>query len=274
MKNLVNTFNLNFASIVLSLIGLLGMENAQAVPVALELALLVDVSGSVDDTEYNLQKTGYVNAFKDPAIQAAIANLNGGLAVTYIEWSSSNEQAQLVGWTQITSAASSSAFADAIDSASRAFFGSTAPGSAINFATPLFSGNGFEGERWVIDVSGDGSQNAGSSTSAARDAFLATPSVGEGLTKTINGLPILGSEGGLEAFYTNNIQGGTNSFIITANNFVDFENAIRTKIAIEIQNSTVPEPELILLLAVAIFGMSFRMLKANNLENKDQYCFK
>ncbi|WP_409559305.1 DUF1194 domain-containing protein, partial [Accumulibacter sp.] len=36
---------------------------ANAVPVGLELVLLVDVSGSVDATEYALQKTGYVNAF-------------------------------------------------------------------------------------------------------------------------------------------------------------------------------------------------------------------
>ena len=55
---------------------------AAAVPVAVELALLVDVSGSVDNSEYNLQKTGYVNAFKDAIIQSNIASLTGGIAIT------------------------------------------------------------------------------------------------------------------------------------------------------------------------------------------------
>ncbi len=64
---------------------------AQAAPVALELALLVDVSGSVDATEYNLQKQGYINAFNDAVIQANITSLTGGIAVTYIEWSGSTQ---------------------------------------------------------------------------------------------------------------------------------------------------------------------------------------
>jgi hypothetical protein len=58
---------------------------ASAIPVALELALLVDVSGSVDAGEYALQKGGYVAAFQDPGLLAAIAGLPGGIAVTYIE---------------------------------------------------------------------------------------------------------------------------------------------------------------------------------------------
>jgi len=57
--------------------------NAQAVPVSLELALLVDVSGSVNATEYNLQKTGYIDAFNNIGLQNAIASLPGGIAVTY-----------------------------------------------------------------------------------------------------------------------------------------------------------------------------------------------
>ena len=83
---------------------------AAAVPVAVELALLVDVSGSVDNSEYNLQKTGYVNAFKDAIIQSNIASLTGGIAVTYIEWSGANQQSSLVNWTHVTDAASANAF--------------------------------------------------------------------------------------------------------------------------------------------------------------------
>ena len=222
--------------IAIAAFALVGGSAARAVPVDLELALLVDVSGSVNTTEYNLQKTGYVNAFQNASIQNLIAGLPGGIAVTYIEWSGATQQSQLVGWSQLTDAASSNAFASAIASSSRAFSGLTAPGSAINYAVPMFSQNGYEGSRWVIDVSGDGSQNDGANTASARNSALANG------VNAINGLPILGSEANLAAWYQNNIVGGTGSFLIAANSFADFQNAVYQKLYREISGGDVPEP--------------------------------
>lgn len=231
---------------------------AQAAPVALELALLVDVSGSVDATEYNLQKQGYINAFNDAVIQANITSLTGGIAVTYIEWSGSTQQSVEVPWTLITDATSSAAFATAIGGATRNFSGSTAPGSAINYTTPLFSSNAYEGARWVIDVSGDGEQNDGANTAAARNAFL-TAATGAGASGTINGLCIGGTS--LCNWYQANIV-SAGGFLVQANDFADFDGAVRSKIGREIIG--VPVPATAALLGIGLMAVgAIRRRKAD-----------
>jgi len=222
---------------------------AMATPVALELMLVVDVSGSVDAGEYALQKTGYVNAFNNPTIQAAIASFagSGGIAVSYVEWSGAAEQSLQVGWTQITNAAQAAAFATAIGATSRAFGGQTAPGSAIAYGTPLFAGNGFEGVRNVIDVSGDGAENNGANTFNA-----ATAAFGSGIT--VNGLAILG-EAGLAAWYQANIVTPGGGTLYSAASFADFETAVSAKIGNEI-NNTIPEPGTMMLLGSGLVGLA------------------
>jgi hypothetical protein len=216
-------------------IPMLAASNASAVNVGLELALLTDVSGSVDAAEYDLQKQGYVLAFQSTAVHNAIlGSVGGSIAVTYIEWAGQNSQSVLVDWRIINSVQTALNFAFELSNTSRAFVGGTAPGSAINFAVPRFASNIFDAPRQVIDVSGDGQQNEGANTAAARDAALAAG------IDAINGLPILG-EPGLLAWYQNNIQAGAGSFTVPASNFASFNTAIQNKLIAEITGNGVPD---------------------------------
>ncbi|MEO0934226.1 MAG: DUF1194 domain-containing protein [Cyanobacteria bacterium J06641_2] len=233
---------------------------ASLTSVDIELSLLVDVSGSIDANEFNLQKQGYADVFSNAALfnNFISKGKEGKIAVNYIYWSNSTQQQEAVGWTLIDSVQASQDFANAINAASRPFSGGTSPGSAIDFATPLFSSNEFDGERQVIDVSGDGSGSI-SKTSSARDNAL-----NAGID-AINGI-VIGGNSSIKAFYENNVIAGVNGdgnpgFIVEAKTFADFGSAIDKKIKAEIiltpPTTSIPEPGSIFgLIAVAGFGVS------------------
>ncbi|TKB47213.1 DUF1194 domain-containing protein [Thalassotalea mangrovi] len=223
---------------------------AMPISVDLELQLLVDVSGSVDNNEYLLQKQGYVDAFNDVNLWNAIEEGSiGAIAVQYIEWSGSTQQAVLVDWVLIDSFAAAQAFAAQIDATSRTYAGATAPGSAINFGVQEFTDNGFDGTRQVIDISGDGQQNDGANTAAARDAALLAG------IDAINGIVISG-DAGLEAWYNANVKGGTGSFVQPVSDFSDFGTAVENKLIREV--SSVPEPTTMLMFIASILGFAGR----------------
>jgi hypothetical protein len=226
---------------------------AQAVPVGLELSLVIDVSGSVSTAEYDLQIDGYEAAFNTAAIQNAIAATPGGIAVNVIMFST--VATQVVGWTHLTTAAEVAAFATTMGGITRpvTIGASTGIANGVNLArgTTLNVGilnNGFEGNRLVIDVSGDGWENVFSDLDVrwARDGAKS-----DGIT--INGLPILTDIADLDLYYQTKVitPGG---FIQVAATFADFTEAVTAKIRREI--TQVPEPATIgiLGLSLAAFG--------------------
>ena len=220
---------------------------AQEVSVDVELVLAVDISGSVDPVEAVQQRQGYVAAIADPAVVQAIrSTFTGRIAVTYVEWAGADLQVVAVPWTLLTDEASAGAFAAAIAEAPTRRAMWTSISGAIDFAVPLFDGNGFAGDRRVIDVSGDGPNNRGRPVVLARDEALARGIV-------INGLPVLNDrpqpfdmptpmELALDRYYEENVIGGPGSFMVAALSFEEFREAILKKLILEIAGGPPPAP--------------------------------
>ncbi len=196
----------------------------------LALVLALDVSGSVDQKEYRLQTKGLAQAFRSPEIKAAITFPgNRAIAATVVQWSGDPHQLQVVPWTLLGDDGSINAFADRISRVERAFKPySTAIGNALTYSARLFQNNPYGCDRQVIDVSGDGPNNEGEDVEPARNRV-----VGKGVT--VNGLAILGPREFLAAYYRESVMGGNGAFVISANTFQDYPEAIRRKLLREIQ---------------------------------------
>jgi hypothetical protein len=202
-----------------------------AEPVDLALVLAVDSSSSVDYYEFKLQMDGLADAFRDGAVLNAIkAAAPNGIAVTLVQWSSSDRQALAFGWTEVRDAASAEAVARMIDLTPRLVGGGTAISDAIDFSIRLL--DGVAAARRVIDVSGDGRNNMGGYW------ITATPrAVAAGIT--VNGLPILNEDPKLDSYYLVHVIGGADAFVLVADDYEDFGRAIRLKLITEITGAPV-----------------------------------
>ena len=214
--------------------------------VDLLLVLAADVSRSVDSEKFQLQREGYAAAVSDPHVLEAIrSGRTGRIGLTFVEWSGIGSQRVVIDWTTISDAESAKGFGDRLLEAPRSFADRTSISGAIDFAMTRLSHAPFESARRTIDVSGDGTNNAGRDVGSARDAALA-----DGVT--INGLVILSETplvwnpdhtnppGGLENYYRNNVVGGPGAFVLAAQDFGTFGQAIIKKMIAEVALSEPP----------------------------------
>ena len=215
--------------------------------VDLLLVLAADISRSVDDRKFRLQREGYAAAMTDPRVVRAMAGgPMGRIAICFMEWAGDTDQAVVMDWASVGNAEEAVVVAKRIKDAPRAFMGRTSISAAIDYSLALMGRSPFQSDRRVIDVSGDGTNNSGRPVTEARDGALA-----QGVT--INGLVILSEiplatnpmhthpPGGLTQYYEKNVIGGPGAFVVEAENFEAFGQLLISKLIKEIAEAS-PRP--------------------------------
>ena len=237
------------AIVLLSLgLALLSPAARAAEPVDMLLVLAADVSRSVTEPKFRLQREGAVAAITHPdVVRAMTSGPNKRIAVCFAEWAAIGMQAVVIDWTVIGSESAARSFGDRLVEAPRSFAGSTSISGAIDYSVSLLERAPFTSDRRVIDISGDGNNNSGRSVTEARDEALA-----KGIT--INALVILtplaesfrpehtNPPGGLEKYFQDNVIGGYGAFTVVAEGHESFGRALTKKLIREIAG--LPGPRL------------------------------
>jgi len=215
------------------------------IEVDVELILTGDISSSMDMGELYLQRQGHIAALRHPDLLSAIrSGLHGRIAATYFEWSDPHLQRVVVPWTIIEDEASAEAAARMIEEAPPLSGIRTSISGAIDRARTMFHENGYSGMRRIIDISGDGENNAGRPLAAARADALA-----EGIV--INGLAIMlrarpggtGEADTLDQYFAEQVIGGPGAFMIAVRHPDHLVEAIRRKLVLEIAGLSPADPE-------------------------------
>jgi len=234
------------ACVVFAAVGT-GPTAAHSQTVDAAIALAADVSRSIDDQEFQLQRKGYAQAITSPQfLQAVEAGPHGAVALCFVEWAGPGQQAVVARWMVIRDGEAAADFAKILLDAPRSSAGRTAIGDGIDFAVAQLNAAGVSAVRRVVDVSGDGANNSGRPVTAARDDATAKGIV-------INGLAIINEKtggipgtflyahthppGGLPAYYHDNVIGGPGAFVLRIVNFDTFAEAMTNKLLAEISQA-------------------------------------
>ncbi|MDX2202737.1 MAG: DUF1194 domain-containing protein [Hyphomicrobiaceae bacterium] len=212
------------------------------------LVLAADVSRSVDERKFRLQRGGFASAISDPrVVNAMVAGPRGRIALLFLEWSGDGDQAVVLDWTMIAGQADADRAALVMRDAPRLFMGRTSISGAIDFSLQQMRRSPFAAPRRIIDVSGDGTNNSGRDVTAARDQ-----AVEQGVV--VNGLVILSDvplsfnpmhthpPGGLTRYYEDHVVGGPGAFVVEAKDFESFGQALISKLIKEVATAAAPPP--------------------------------
>ncbi|MCX7286361.1 MAG: DUF1194 domain-containing protein [Rhodobacterales bacterium] len=194
----------------------------------LALALAADVSRSIDAVDYAIQTEGMADALNDPAIRKAILSPEGEVALAVYFWSGQGQQDMVQDWVILDGP-------EAIDRVIWTLRGTARPDTRLATALgeALVFGAGVMAaappcDRRVLDVAGDGRNNAGISVRTA----YARADFGD---VVVNALAVGEHELDLSRYFRDEVIRGPGAFVELAPRQVDYPSAIRRKLLRELE---------------------------------------
>ena len=191
------------------------------------LLLAIDVSQSIDVGEYSIQRDGLADAILDPIVAEAL--IQGQVALAVVQWSGPADQELSIPWSRIRTESDLQLFAQRARLMPRVFtMSNTAVGQLIRFATAQFD-DVQDCDRRVIDISGDGNDNASTGPEQARrDAEI--------LGIQINGLAIEWIGPAITNFYRRSVI-TKDGFVMTSKGHETYAEILRQKITREVSQA-------------------------------------
>jgi Protein of unknown function (DUF1194) len=210
--------------------------------VDLKLVLATDVSGSIDNDEFWLERAGTAAAFLDPDVIKAIqSGALGRVAVSMLDFSSPGFGKTVIGWRIIQDRPGAAAFARTILALPRTPGDRTSISNALELGAALIrsSDRNIFATRKVIDVTGDGANNIGKAMEQTRNLVTRQGVV-------VNGLPVMDESANgffpnLDKYYQACVAGGRGAFVVIVRSYRDFASAMRRKLILEISQNQNPK---------------------------------
>lgn len=194
-----------------------------------KLLLAIDVSGSIDDDEYNKMMNGYANAFLNEQVKNVILNgPNGKILVSILLWS--DDTMLSLDWTLIENENDLLKLSNHLRNIERPFKGPTYLSNSLIKAREIFTSvEHIESIKKIIDVSSDGTNDSNTSMAIAQEYFdesfiINAIIFNEGIGSNIDNL---------YEYYKNYVI-SENGFIIKSEDLDDFERFLIKKLILEL----------------------------------------
>ena len=185
------------------------------------MAIVLDASGSVNASQWQLMLDGYSRGLASPeVIQAIVAD--GGMAVCVIHYDDS--PVLVIEWRRLATEQDVHRFASDFRAMERQGYLSTATGTAILMATRQLAPMNVENK--LINISTDGPSNYGFDPRIARDQA-------QSMDIRINCVGIITQTGDPTEWLEENIK-TEDGFVVVANGWQDFQRAIKRKLVMEL----------------------------------------
>lgn len=208
------------------------------------LALGLDISGSVDGSEYRLQMDGLAAAFLNDEVMASLLAMpSAPVEIAVYEWSGPNDQTVLIDWITIRSRGD-------VEALSARLTQTTRPRASVGTAlgTAMRTGRDLLLQRrdcWklTLDISGDGKRNLGPHPADVKREL-------EQAGITVNAL-VIGADAPrlgdirqveiaeLSSYFRANVIVGPDAFVQTALGFEAYEEAMTRKLKRELEGLVV-----------------------------------